>query len=256
MKKAMILYLLGIVAVGLAIWQPTLGWLSPATFLLVFPASAIWLWRGEGRSLQDLGLRRDKFWRRPLIWGLVLGALFPVSIMFVQVLGGWIGLTPRVLPLRDLAGYIALAFVKTIFIAAIEEFVSRGYFLQRFTLGIGAGGAVLLSSALWGMGHLAAMVSEGLSPFSIVVGMLTFIAWGMALSISYLRTAKSLWMPFGLHYGVNVSFSLLGTFFITSYQAPQWWIGNPAWAPESGVLGTLAWLLMIGIVWKITQSGK
>jgi membrane protease YdiL (CAAX protease family) len=256
MKRALALYLFGIVAVALAIWQPILGWLSPATFLLVFPAGAIWLWRGEGRSFQDLGLRRDKFWRRSLIWGLMLGALFPVIVVLAQALSGWIGLTPRVLPLGNLAGYIALAFVKTIFIVAIEEFVSRGYFLQRFTLGIGAGWAVLLSSVLWGIGHLAAMVSEGLPPFSIVIGMLTFIAWGTALSISCLRTTQSLWMPFGLHYGVNVSFSLLGTFFITSYQAPQWWIGNPAWAPESGVLGTLAWLLMIGIVWKITQSGK
>jgi hypothetical protein len=71
-----------------------------------------------------------------------------------------------------------------------------------------------------------------------------------------LRTGKSLWFPFGLHYGVNISFSLLGGFFLVSYQAPQWLVGNPAWAPESGILGTLVWLVAIGIVWKITPSAR
>jgi len=115
---------------------------------------------------------------------------------------------------------------------------------------------VLLSSILWGMGHLPSMVSEGLSPFSIAVGMLTFVTWGIALSIGCLRTGRALWFPFGLHYGLNVSFSLLGGFSLVSYQAPQWWVGNPAWAPESGVLGTLVWLVAIGIVWIITPPAR
>jgi membrane protease YdiL (CAAX protease family) len=172
----------------------------------------------------------------------------------VQVLSGWVVLTPRDLAFRDLAAYISLTFVKMLFIVAIEEFVLRGYFLQRFTLGIGAGWAILLSSVLWSIGHLVQMVSEGLSPLSILLGMLTFIAWGTALGIGCLRTAKSLWFPFGLHYGVNISFSLLGIFFEKNYQAPQWLVGHPAWAPESGVLGTVVWVLAIGAVWKITQS--
>lgn len=254
MKKAFTLYMLGIAAVGLAIWQPAFKWLSPVMFVLVFPVCAIWLWRSEGRTLQDLGIQCDKLWRQSLSRGLLLGLMLPVIVMLVQVLSGWVILTPRGLAFRDLAAYISGTFVKMLFVVAIEEFVSRGYFLQRFTLGIGAGWAVLLSSVLWSIGHLASMVSDGLSLFSIALGMLAFVTWGVALSIGCLRTAKSLWFPFGLHYGVNISFSLLGIFFLASYHAPQWLVGHPAWAPESGVLGTLVWLLAIGIVWKITQS--
>lgn len=253
MKKAFTLYIFGITVVGLALWQPTFGWLSPATFMFIFPACAIWLWRSEGRTLEDLGLRRDKLWRRFLSRGLLLGLMLPVVVILLQVLSGWAILTPRDLSFRDLAAYISLTFVKTLFVVAIEEFVSRGYFLQRFTLGIGTGWAILLSSALWSTGHLVSMVSEGLSPLSITLGMLTFIAWGTTLSIGCLRTAKSLWFPFGLHYGVNISFSLMGIFFQKNYQAPQWLVGHPAWAPESGILGTLVWVLVIGVVWKITQ---
>jgi membrane protease YdiL (CAAX protease family) len=257
-KKAFTLYLLGIAAIGLAIWQPTLGWLSPVMYVLVFPVCAIWLWRSEGRSLQDIGLRLDKNLKQHLIWGLLLGLIIPVIAILVQVLCGWVVLTPITLTYGDLPeyvivpGYIAFVLVKMVFIVAIEEFVFRGYFLQRLNLGIGIIWAVLLSSILWGIGHLFSMVSEGLSPFSIAMGMLTFTIWGIALSIGCLRNGKSLWFPFGLHYGVNISFSLLGGFILASYQAPQWLVGNSNWAPESGVLGTMVWLVAIWIVWKIT----
>jgi uncharacterized protein len=252
MKKAFTLYMLGIAAVSLAIWQPAFGWLSPIIYVLVFPVCAIWLWRSEGRTLQDLGLQRERLWRQSLSRGLLLGLILPVIVMLVQVMSGWTVLTPRDLALRDLATYISLTFFKMLFVVAIEEFVFRGYFLQRFTLGIGMGWAALLSSVLWSIGHLVSMVSEGLSLFSIAIGMLTFVVWGIALSVGCLRTAKSLWLPFGLHYGVNISFSLLGIFFLADYHAPQWLIGHPAWTPESGIFGTLVWLLAIGIIWKIT----
>jgi membrane protease YdiL (CAAX protease family) len=258
MQKAFTLYMLGIAAVGLAIWQPALKWLSPVMFVLVFPVCAVWLWRSEGRTLQDLGLRRGKFWRQSLSWGLLLGLMLPVTIMLVQVLTGWVVLTPSAayLAFGDLPAYIAYVLVKMLFVVAIEEFVFRGYFLQRLNPGIGVGWAVLLSSVLWSIGHLVSMASEGLSPLSMAIGMLTFVVWGIALCVGCLRTGKSLWFPFGLHYGLNTSFSLLGGFFLANYQAPQWWVGNPAWAPESGVFGTLVWLVTIGIVWKITPSAR
>jgi membrane protease YdiL (CAAX protease family) len=258
MKKTLTMYMLGIVAVGLAIWQPAIKWLSPMMYVLIFPVCAVWLWRSEGRTLQDLGLRRGKFWRQSLVWGLLLGLMLPVMIMLVQVLCGWVVLTPTAayLAFGNLPTYIAYVLVKMLFVVAIEEFVFRGYFLQRLTLGIGVVWAVLFSSVLWAIGHLFSMVSEGLSPFSIAMGMLTFVTFGTALSIGCLRTGKSLWFPFGLHYGVNISFSLLGGFFLASYQAPQWLVGNPAWVPESGVLGTLVWLVAIGIVWKIAPSAR
>jgi membrane protease YdiL (CAAX protease family) len=209
-----------------------------------------------------MGIRRDNNLKQPLIWGLLLGLVIPVIIMLVQVICGWVVLTPIAMTYGNLPafvlvpGYIAFALIKMIFIVAIEEFVFRGYFLQRLSMGIGVVWAVLLSSILWGIGHLFSMVSEGLSPFSIAIGMLTFTIWGIALCIGYLRNGKSLWFPFGVHYGVNISFSMLGGFLLASYQAPQWLVGNPNWAPESGVLGAIVWLVVICIVWKIMPLAR
>ena len=182
--------------------------------------------------------------------------------MLVQVLFGWVVLTPGNMSYGNwpaaivIPGYIAFTLIKMFFIVAIEEVVFRGYFLQRFSLGTGTAWAIVLSSGLWAIGHLVSMVSEGLSPFSIGMGMLTFLTWGIALSIGCLRSGKSLWFPFAVHYGVNICFSMLGGFSLANYQAPQWLVGNPNWAPESGVLGTLVWLAAIGMVWMITSPAR
>jgi membrane protease YdiL (CAAX protease family) len=271
MKKAIALCLLEITVIGLAIWQPTIGWLSPEIFasilfpiffLIVLPISAIWLWRNEGRTLQDIGLRRDIHVKKLLIWGLLLGLIIPIIVMLVQVLCGWVVLSPNAISYGDLPvfvivpGYIALTLLKMIMNVSIEEFVFRGYFLHRFAIGIGVVWAWLFSSILWGIGHLVSMLSEGLSPFSIAMAMLTFTIWGIALSIGCWRNGKSLWFPFGVHYGVNISFSLLGAFLQASYKAPQWLVGNPNWVPESGILGTMVWLVVILVVLKITPIAK
>ena len=262
MKKALALAQVAIAAVVVAIWQPALGWISPATYVLILPVCAFWFWRSEGRTLADLGLRRGGFWRQSLGWGILLGVLIPIFLMAVQVLLGWVVLTPSVFAYANLPpailipGYIAYTLIKMLFIVAIEEFVFRGYFLQRFSVGMGAAWAVVLSSALWAGGHLVSMTGQGLSTFSIAMGMLTFITWGIALSQGCYRSGKSLWFPFGVHYGVNFSFSMLGAFCLVSYHAPQWLVGNPNWAPESGVLGILLWLAAIGAVWMITAPAR
>ena len=271
MKKAIALCLLEIAAIALAIWQPAIGRLSPGIFssilfpiifLIILPVCAIWLWRSEGRTFKDIGLHRDNDTKKLLIWGLLLGLIIPVIVVLVQVLCGWVVLTPNALSYGNLPvfivviGYITLTLIKTFMNVAIEEFVFRGYFLHRFAIGIGVVWAALLSSILWGIGHLVAMVREGLSPFSIVMAMLTFTIWGIALCVGCLRNGKSLWFPFGVHYGVNISFSLLGGFLLANYQAPQWLVGNPNWVPESGILGVIVWLAVILVVWKITPIAR
>ncbi len=271
MKKAIALGLVEIAVIGLAIWQPTIGRLSPEIFasilfpiffLLVLPISAIWLWRNEGRTLQDIGLRRDINMKKLLIWGLLLGLIIPIIVMLFQVLCGWVVLSPNAIRYGNLPfivivpGYIAITLLKMIMNVSIEEFVFRGYFLHRFAVGFGVVWAALFSSILWGIGHLVSMVREGLSPFSIAMAMLTFTIWGIALCIGCWRNGKSLWFPFGVHYGVNISFSLLGAFLQASYTAPQWLVGNPNWVPESGILGPLVWLVVILVVLKITPIEK
>jgi hypothetical protein len=256
MDRSLVLYIFGFFAVALAIAFPSLGWLFPTTFVFIFPFGAIWLWKSQGRSLVDLGFRFGSGWLRTLVIGFAFGLGIPVFFQVIQILGGWIALTPRGEPITDLIVYLPQLLLKMIFIVALEELVFRGFFLQALNRGRGIWLAIGLSSLLWGVGHLASMVNEGLSPGLIIIGQTTFLAWGITLSLSYLRAGKSLWLPYGLHLGVNLSFSLIGLFFITQPNAPQWWIGRDPWSPESGLIGTLVWVGLALVVYRFSRNKK
>ena len=116
--------------------------------------------------------------------------------------------------------------------------------------------AAFLSSALWGASHLTSMVNEGLEIGLMLIAMATFMPWGFTLYLCILRASGSLWLPYGLYLGVNLSFSLLGLFFIKQPTAPEWWIGNPAWSSESGLIGVVVWLILALIVYRLTGTDK
>jgi membrane protease YdiL (CAAX protease family) len=90
----------------------------------------------------------------------------------------------------------------------------------------------------------------------ITVGMLTFLLWGITLTFCYLRAGKSLWLPYGLHLGINLCSSTVGIPFIIQPIAPQWWIGHPDWSPESGAIGVIVWLLFALVMVWITGKKR
>ena len=125
MNRTFGLYIFGFLAVALAVAFPSLPWLSPVTFLLVIPLGAIWIWKSQGRSLWDLGYRFSGGWFRHLAIGLLFGLAIPILFQAIQVLGGWIALTPRGEPIQDLASYLPTLLLRMVFIVAIE--VTRHY---------------------------------------------------------------------------------------------------------------------------------
>ncbi len=256
MNKAFVLYVFGLFAVSLAIGLPSISWISPATYLFVFPVVAIWLWKSDGHSLRDLGFRFNQGWYNGLIRGLLFGLAIPISLQVAQILCGWTILSPRGEPIGDLPIYLLRILIQMTLTVAIEEFIFRGYFFQTLEHKAGIVPTSLLTSLLWGLGHITAMIKEKLSPILILIGMTTFLIMGIALCISYLKAKKLLWLPFGIHFGVNISFSLIGWFFITKYNAPDWWIGNPAWSPESGLIGILAWTVIAFVLWSRIDNKK
>jgi membrane protease YdiL (CAAX protease family) len=143
-----------------------------------------------------------------------------------------------------------------ILVVAIEEFVFRGFFLNALSRKRGFWLAGGLSSLLWGISHLASMVREGLPPGLMSLGVASFLLWGITLCLSYLRAQNSLWLPYGLHLGVNLGFSLAGWFYATQPSAPQWWIGHPAWSPESGLVGVILWLILALASYGLTGDGR
>jgi membrane protease YdiL (CAAX protease family) len=245
LNKTNILYLFGLLSVVLSILFPTLAWLSPFTYVVVSPIAAIWIWKSEGLPWIELGFPIRKNFYLWWIGGIAIGLTIPIG-MFVMERGlGWIILSPRDNSTIGFLSYSAVLLVKMFFLVAIEELVFRGFFLQELTRKNGILFAVISSSVLWGFGHLASMVSDGLTTGQMLIGMTTFTLWGMALSVAFSRAGKMLWLPYGIHLGINISFSTFGWFYHIQPDAPQWWLGNPAWAPESGMIGIILWFVIL-----------
>jgi hypothetical protein len=253
MYKALVFYLFVLGVMSLVVWRPSFIWLIPVSSFILL-VGAIWLWQAEGHPLRNLGLQFPVSWRRNISWGFFIGLILPLALMAIQAVKGWITLVPTSWSVASLAVVVLLAVVKMAFIVAVEEVIFRGYFLQRFSFSLGAGFAVLLSSFLWALMHLPNMMRSGLSPSLVMTGVLTFSIVGAALGIGFLRGDNTLWFPFGLHYGYNMSYSLTGGLVVVKYHAPTWWVGHPAWAPESGLLGLLLAGAILGVVVWCTRK--
>jgi membrane protease YdiL (CAAX protease family) len=256
MRRALILYFLSFLAVFLLVIFPTPAWLSIVAFLLVLPLAAIWIWRSEGFPLGDLGYRLSNRWLRFFGLGILSGLAIPVLFSAIEVLGGWITLASREETIQGLISYLLPVLIRMILIVAIEEFVFRGFFLNALSINTSFRLTAVLSSLLWGATHLPSMVSDGLSPGLIIIGMASFVAWGITLSLAYLLAENSLWLPYGIHLGVNLGFSLIGWFFITQPITQQWLIGHPAWSPESGLIGVIVWSILAMVLYLIVGKDE
>lgn len=252
MNKPLALCSIVFVTMALTFWHPSLAWLNPLSILILLFGTT-WLWRVEGYSLYDLGLHRVASWHRNVFLGISIGLVLPTSLAVAQTATGWITLVPASWSLANLLG----AVTKAILVVAVEELVFRGYFLQHFSFTRGTKQAILLSSLLWAFLHLPNMVSSGISLTSLAMGMITFVLIGVALSIGFLRTDNTLWLPLSLHLSYNLSYSFLGVFAAATYHAPPWLVGHPAWAPESGLLGVLlASATLMTIRWTTVQNAR
>lgn len=250
MDKALGYYIFGIIAAAFAAAFPSLRWISLLAFLIVIPLGAIWIWRRLGRPISELGFSISRSWLRYLFIGLIVGLGIPLLFLLIQQLGGWVTVSPRGEPASSLNAFLSQVLIRMILLVAIEEFVFRGFFPKALTQRLGMWAAIVMSSLLWGASHLGSMVHEALAFGEITVAMATFLAWGITLSMCYLIAKRSLWLPYGLHLGVNLSFSLIGWYFVTQPNAAQWWIGHPSWSPESGLIGLLVWSMMaLGAYW-------
>lgn len=252
MLKSFVLYGIYIAALLISALVPSLSWLAPVA-MLVLLAGALWLWRSAGHPLRTLGFGRDVSWLRFLIYGLLLGLMLPLAAIAVQAAADWLALEPTTLLTADLIRRLLLGVVKMFFVVAFEEVVFRGYYLQRMRARLSIWSAVLVSALLWALSHVPDMIVSGLSAPQLVLGVLTFILWGSVLGIGFLYTSKTLWFPFGLHYGNNLGFSLLGTLMTKMYLAPAWLVGHPAWAPESGLIGAALWAVCLLAAWQIAR---
>ena len=85
--------------------------------------------------------------------------------------------------------------------ALAEELMFRGYPFQHLEEGIGAVGAIVVFSVMFGAVHLS-------NPGASIWGLINTILIGILLSVAYLRT-RALWLPWGIHFGWNFALGFL-----------------------------------------------
>jgi membrane protease YdiL (CAAX protease family) len=157
------------------------------------------------RSFTSLGLSVDRRGVVDLLFGFGLAGLM-MGFIFITLLAlNWIQIESYAWQVEDWGNVAASTLVMLLLFSLVswqEELLMRGYWLQNLSAGLSRSLGVLLSSAVFALGHW-------FNPNLNWPGILGLFLAGLFLAFGYLRT-KQLWLPIGLHLGWNF---FEGTFF-------------------------------------------
>jgi len=236
-----------------------LAWQS--FFLLVSGLLLSWFFLRafDGRGFRSLGLWPFPGWGKQLGIGLGLGVLLQLGVAGLLIVTRAIHYTQDFpWDARFLEKLAANAWL-FLLAAAFEEIAFRGYALQRLIDATSPGAAVVISSVIFGLAHLA---NPAASFFSTVNTILA----GILLALPYVRT-RTMWMQTGLHWmwnfflGPVISLPVSGIhfgpmLFKVQLSGPAWWTGAE-YGPEGGAVVTVLSLCAIAwILWapQLTPS--
>ena len=209
--------------------------------LALFPPAALTLWfmarQVDRLPIEVFGVGLHEGWIRDIGAGLLMAALMIGLFVGVGAVAG--SFTAEVPEGEDTLSGILLIVLLLGLSAANEELIFRGYPLQVLMVGIGRGPAILVVSAVFGLGH-------HLNPGATWLGTANTFLAGILLCLAYLRT-RSLWFPYGLHIGWNAGIGIVFGFPVSGVDFPSLlesellgpaWITGGAFGPEGGILGT------------------
>ncbi len=219
-------------------------------------ALSTWIFRRlvDRRPWTGLGLSLARGWLTELGRGFGLGAALMGAVAAVELGFGWYrldGLAPAESAVRD----VALGLLLHAAVGFGEELVTRGYMLQTLAETWGSRWSAVISSALFGLFHLA-NPGGGVTP---VLG----VFWaGLMLAGGYLATRR-LWLPIGLHwawnffqgpvFGFPVSGTGAGGLLRVSAVGSEPLSGGQ-FGPEASLVGVAACLLGTAVLWH--RAGK
>ncbi len=202
-----------------------------ATFKLILAAL-------DRRRLGSMGLAfHPRCWLE-LTQGLTLGALMILLVAVAEWRCGYasFGFSHRATLPGTLFGLCLFAAA-----AIKEEVIFRGYALQRLTEAITPVGAILVTSALFGLVHMA-------NPHHTWISTANTALVGVTFSVAYLRT-QALWLPIGLHFiwnfilgtilGLPVSGLIMTPSLLAAHISGSERITGGAYGPEGGLVATV-----------------
>ena len=214
----------------------------------------------DKRSFVSLGLQINKQAFTDIFSGIAITFVMMGSIYFAETAAGWLTFESFAWQNESVSNVSTgvLTFLAVfIFVGWNEELLSRGYHLQTLASGTNLFWGVIISSSLFGLGHLGNPNATWVSAAGI------FFA-GIFLAYGYLRTGQ-LWLSIGLHIGWNFFEGVVFGFPVSGLdiyrlihhqvQGPEIWTGG-AFGPEAGliILPTLA--MGSGLIYFYTRGRK
>ncbi len=203
----------------------------------VFLLASRWL---ERRSLSEVGLPGQRWWRQ-LLLGFLLGGGLMGAVIGVLALAGFYRIT-SIEPLYGNQFFLFLASFLLFLAAAVqEEVIFRGILFRLLERTLGSWIALILSALSFGAVHLANPHATLISALAIM------LTAGVILAAIYLLT-RSLWWVIGLHlgwnffegpiFGAQISGLTTPALFHASTTGPQAWTGGD-FGPEAGLVAIL-----------------
>ncbi|MBN1666255.1 MAG: CPBP family intramembrane metalloprotease [Anaerolineales bacterium] len=194
----------------------------------------------DRRSIVSLGLRLERRAALDLLAGIGITFAMMGLIYLIQWAAGWLQLETLAWQAESWGQVLvqtAVAGLVFVLVGWGEELLSRGYHLQTLASGLNLFWGVLLSSAVFGVLHLANPNATWISAAGITLA-------GLFLAYGYLRT-RQLWLPIGLHIGWNFFEGVLFGFPVSGLETyrllrievngPELWTGG-AFGPEAGLV--------------------
>ncbi|MBA3672834.1 MAG: CPBP family intramembrane metalloprotease [Gemmatimonadaceae bacterium] len=197
----------------------------------------------DRRPWSELALGRDAARWPAFGEGLAAGALTACIASLVLLAVGMLHFTPS----APAGGWLAAAARVSLVLvpaALAEELLCRGYLLTVFGSAIGRWGAVVLTSAAFGLLHLA---NPGATATSVTV--VTLSGAFLALLRLALGSVYAAWMAH-LAWNWIIAVALHATLSGLRFESPGYsvvtsgpaWIAGGSWGPEGGVVAALGML--------------
>jgi uncharacterized protein len=234
-------------------------WLSVA-LQLVSITPTVFLARRflDHRSISSLGLKFNRLTVFDLLTGIGITFFMMGLIFAIEFATGWLtfeGFTWQTESVSTVALSMLGMIVLFVLVGWNEELLFRGYRLQNMLDGLSPIWAILISSAWFGMVHLA-------NPNATFVSAIGILLAGIFLAYPLLRTGQ-LWLSIGLHIGWNLfegpvfGFPVSGlspfTLIRISVQGPSLITGG-TFGPEAGLVILPALLIGLALIFIYTRD--
>ncbi len=252
---AVLMFMISLILLVASIFNELIGTLYYFLTLLL----CLLLWLFVDRQLpENLGLRLSKRWWLGLLTGLVLGSGMIAIIVALEIALGWVGLAAIYSVEQGMlvGGMLAVYVVWQCLVAFVEELVGRGYIQQNLNTSLSIFLAVICSAIMFAFQHLPSIVTQSLSVQLSAIMVLNLCLGGVLLGWSFVKT-KTLWLPIGIHFGWNfIQYHIVGFGAISQglYNVQNFgWdiITGGTTGPEAGLVGTIAFLLLLLIMWRL-----